>query len=576
VSIYEKSKAKSITADRNKIREIVQDTMNRMATIVGATLGPGGRPVLIEREGLSPFITKDGVTVAKSLGLDNAEANIIIDSAKEICLNTAKTAGDGTTTAIVLANAIVTNGLKFLSDNPKYNPQRMISELNNLYEKVIIPYLRENAKDIKTKEELINVAKISANGDDAIAAAAVDAVISAGEDGHVLIEEAQGNQLRVEKMDGFIVTSGLRDIGAIGRVFVNDKPNQQVKMDHGLVFLYDGSLNDLKVPAAIQQAVEGTEFYGLPIMVFAHGFADVVQDAFAKTTKGGYTVVPVKTPMSGAANSRSSFLLDMSAYTGATVYDPGTFEKFVEDDTTNGFGAFDNAKVGMYESVVQAIPDSDKIDARLSELKHLMDVSPSDFDRMHIKAAIGKLTGGISTIWVGGGSELEAREKRDRVEDAVEAVKSAIAEGVIPGGCVVQLALASLIAKHPDKKQSWSIMSSALTEPFKLLLNNCGETLEEIWPQLEPYIKVAADTATFPVMAFDANQHELVNALEKGIIEPTKVCRVIISNALSVAGLLVTLGGIVVIPRDSGLENQLALSKAAFKDMMTGAGVGAE
>lgn len=566
--IYERSKAKKIIVKKDVVKELVHNTISDMAAIVGATLGPGGKPVLIERDTLSPLITKDGVTVAKSLGVDNAEANIIIDAAKEICLKTAKEAGDGTTTAIVLANSITKHGLNFLDSNPKYNPQRVINELNDLYNSVITPYLKANAIKAKGREDLVHVATISANGDKNIAEAAVDAVLAAGEDGHVLIEEAQGNQLRVETMDGFIVTSGLKDIGAVGRLFINDRGNQQVKMDRGLVFLYDGSLNDLKVPGAIQQAVEGTELYGLPIMVFAHGFADVVIEAFGKTTKGGYTVVPVKTPMSGVANSRSSFLLDMSAYTGANVYDPGTIDNFINTDNSSGFGAFDNAKVGMYESVVQAVPDSDAVDSRLAELKHLMEVAPSDFDKMHIKAAIGKLTGGISTIWVGGGSELEAREKRDRVEDAVEAVKSAIAEGIVPGGCAVQLTLAYIINSHPNKKPSWSIMATALTEPFDLLLNNCGENTQDVWPLIEAeYINQKG----LPSKVFDANQHLIVDPLKAGIIEPAKVARVTIGNALSVASLLTTLGGIVVAPRNAGLEQQMELSKGAFREMMSSA-----
>jgi chaperonin GroEL len=571
MSLYEKSKAKSITADKQKIKTIVQDTIQLMADSVGATLGPGGRPVILERDNLSPLITKDGVTVAKSLGVENAEANVIIDAAKEICLKTAKEAGDGTTTAIVLAGAITKHGLNFLNVNPKYNPQRMINELQDVYNTIILPFLKTNAKPIKNREELISVAKISANGDQEVAEAVVNAVMAAGEDGHILIEEAQGNQLKVETMDGFVVTSGLRDIGAIGRIFINDRALQQVKMDKGLVFLYDGTLNDLKVPGAIQQAVEGTELYGIPIMVFAHGFADVVMDAFAKTTKGGYTVVPVKTPMTGAANSRSSFLIDMSAYTSATVYDPGTLDKFITEDAISGFGTFDSAKVGMYESVVQALPDSERIDARLAELKHLMEVSPSDFDKMHIKAAIAKLTGGISTIWVGGGSELEAREKRDRVEDAVEAVKSAISEGIVPGGCAVQLVLSYMIALDPNKKPSWDIMVQALGEPFNLLLNNCGESVEEVWPSLGPQISFSAQRKQMPTSIFDANQHIIVDPLSAGIIEPAKVCRVTIGNALSVASLLVTLGGIVVSPRNAGLEQQLELSKGAFREMMSGA-----
>lgn len=571
--IYEKTKSKKIIADSREITNLVRKTIKDMATVVGATLGPGGKPVLIERDGLSPLVTKDGVTVAKHLGVAEAEANVIIESAKEICLNTAKEAGDGTTTAIVLANSLTDHGLTFLSANPKYNPQKFARELQQAYDNVIVPFLKQNAKPVKTREELVNVAKISANGDSAVAEAAVEAVMAAGEDGHVLIEEAQGNQLKVETMDGFIVTSGLRDIGSIGRVFVNDKVNQQVKMDNGLTFLYDGTLNDLKVPSAIQSVIEGSDYYGLPIIVFAHGFSDVVLDAFAKTTKGGYNVIPVKTPMSGLANSRSMFLLDMAAYSGATVYDPGVIDRFIEEDETQGFGTFDNAKVGMYETVISAIPDTEALDARVAELKHMREIAPNDFDKMHIKAAIGKLTGGVSTIWVGGGSELEAREKKARVEDAVEAVKSAISEGIIPGGCGVHLVLADMLARNPNKKESWTVMIKALHGPFQHLLSNCGEDIDELWPALEEHI-IGRDTP--PEMIFDADSHTVVNAIEYGIIEPAKVCRVSLGNALSVASLLITLGGIVVVPRDAGLENQLALSQQAFKDMMSGAGIGAE
>src|ERR1035437_2058697 len=368
MSIYEKSKAKSITADRAKIRKIVSDTITEMAEIVGATLGPGGRNVILERDGMSPLVTKDGVTVAKTLGMANAEANVVIEAAKEICLRTAKQAGDGTTTAIVLASAITKHGLDFLEKNPKYNPQRMVSELNTLYSETIVPFLKQHAKPVKERHELINVATISANGDAAIAIAAVDAVIAAGEDGQVLIEEADDSGIRVETIDGCIVTSGLKDIGSIGLAFIKDRASQQARMDNGIVFLYDGTINDLKVPAAIQQAVEGKDFYGKPIMVVAHGFSDVVLDKFAKTTKGGYTVVPVKTPLGGVANSRSMFLHDMAAYTGATVFDPGLIDQFVSDveaEDGEGFGTFETAKINLFECFVTSDIDSERIEARI-------------------------------------------------------------------------------------------------------------------------------------------------------------------------------------------------------------------
>ena len=564
--IYEKSKAKSITADRQQIRKIVSETISEMAAIVGATLGPGGRNVILERDGMSPLVTKDGVTVAKTLGMANAEANVVIEAAKEICLRTAKQAGDGTTTAIILASSLTKNGLSFLENNPKYNPQRMVSELNNLYSTVIVPFLKTHARPVKERNELINVATISANGDVVIATAAVDAVIAAGEDGQVLIEEADDSGIRVETVDGCIVTSGLKDIGSIGLAFINDRASQQAKMDNGIVFLYDGTMNDLKVPAAIQQAVEGTAMFGKPIVVFAHGFSDVVLDKFAKTSKGGYMVVPVKTPLGGVANSRSMFLYDMAAYTDSNVVDPGNLDVYITDDNLEeSFGSFITAKVNMFETFLTSEVDHNKIEARISELKSIMLVAPSDRERMFAKAAISKLTGGVSTIWVGGGSELEAREKKARVEDAVEAVRSAIAEGVIPGGCGVHLVLSDMIAKHPSHVQSWDIMIKALRAPFEMLLSNCGEDFTDIWNALEQHI---VDKQSPPKFIFDANAHRIVDPEKAGIIEPAKVCRVSLGNALSVASLLITLGGIVVTPRDFALENQLAASKDAFKQLM--------
>lgn len=571
--LYEKAKVKEITSDKAEIKNVVQKALNDMATIVGSTLGPGGRTVLLERDNLAPLATKDGVTVAKSIGAADAKLSVVIEAAKEICLRTAKEAGDGTTTAIVLANALVQHASEFLQANPKYNPQRMINEMNELYSTIIVPFLKQHAKKVETREELINVATISANGDASIATAAVDAIMAAGEDGQVLVEEADSDSIRVETMEGCIATTGLKDLGAMGLAFINDRSNQQAKMDSGLVVLFDGTINDLKLPAAVQQAVEGTNFYGKPIIVFAHGFADVVLSKFAQTMKGGYTVIPVKTPMGGVANSRAMFLHDMAAYTGAKVLDPGTLDQDIEEGLEQAFGQFETAKVNLYETFVVAEPDSERLEARIAELKSIAQIAPNDRERMFAKAAISKLTGGVSTIWVGGGSELEAREKKARVEDAVEAVRSAIAEGIIPGGCGVQLVLADMMHRHPNRLPSWVIMEQALMQPFKLLLSNCGEDFNDIWNVMFPHI-TGRDAP--PTHIFDANSHKVVQPDVAGIIEPAKVCRVSIGNALSVASILSTLGGLVVSPRNAQLEQQLELSKNTIREMMSDTSVGQE
>lgn len=563
--IYQKSKAKSITADKDQLNKIVAETLDRMATIVGATLGPGGRAVLIEREGMSPIASKDGATVVKALGVANAEANTIIEASKEISINTAKEAGDGTTTAIVLANAIVKTGQKFLTNNPKYNPQRLVRELKTCYDQVIVPYLKTNAKPVADEAALHAVAKISANGDDDIARVVVEAITAAGDDGTVLLEEGQGRDMKVETADGYIVTTGLKEHGQIGPVFINDRAHQQVKLDNGLVFLYDGSLNDLKIPALIQESiadVDGT-YDGTPIIVMAHEFADPVMDKFAKSVKGGVMVIPIKTPRSGVPNGASMFLHDMAAYTGAKVHDPGTVQDLTEED----FGGFVQLKMNMYETFLSCEPDLDILNARITELKAIEAAAFSEFDKSFLRAAIGKLTGGVSTIWVGGASDLEVREKKARVEDAVEAVRSAIAEGVIPGGCSVHLKLAQIIYSRKDGPISWSLLAEALEEPFSVLINNCGEDVDSIFSMME----VDIDVSSLPKKVFDANDHVFVDPFVAGIIEPAKVCRVSVGNALSIASLLMTVGGIVCVPRDSGMENQLELANHAFKQMMESA-----
>jgi chaperonin GroEL len=218
----------------------------------------------------------------------------------------------------------------------------------------------------------------------------------------------------------------------------------------------------------------------------------------------------------------------------------------------------------MYETFLAADSDSDAVDSRVQELKAILDAAFSEFDKSFIRAAIGKLTGGVSTIWVGGTSDLEVREKKARVEDAVEAVRSAIAEGVIPGGCSVHLRLVKTIKAHPNRLPAWEILAEALCAPFEALMNNCGESPEEV------YKMMSVQTGEgLPETVFDANEHQIVEPFAAGIIEPAKVCRVAMGNALSIASLLITLGGVVVVPRNSDLENQMELSKQAFQDLMS-------
>jgi len=563
--LYVKSKAKQIVNKGDHLTKVIEETISSMADIVGSTLGPGGRPVLIERDDLPPLVTKDGVTVAKALGAADAQANILIDAAKEICIKTAKEAGDGTTTAIVLASELVKCGLEYLAANPKQNPQQVVNELKRCYESYAVPFIKSWSIPVETEDELKKVALISANGDLEIAEKVVSAVVAAGDDGTVLINESPDGVIKVDHVEGFVVTSGLKDIGQIGPVFINDKANQQVKMDNGFVVLYDGSLNDLKVPALIQDAVTDNGGFsdGTPILVFAHGFADTVLDKFAKTTKSGLTVVPVKVPRTGLPNGASMFLHDLAAYTGAKVYDPGN----VDEMDLEGLGEFTSAHINMYESFLSSPSNSDLIEQRIQELKSIEAAAFSEMDKAFIRAAIARLTNGVATILVGGSSDLEIREKKGRVEDAVEAVRSAIAEGIVPGGCSLHLKLSSYLSTHKDSKDCWSVLIKALYAPFKRLVSNCGADFDEVFSSFFTVLDPKMQTDVF-----DARTHTIVDAFEAGIIEPAKVIRVSVGNALSVASLLTTLGGMVYMPRNSDAEIQMEIANQTFKNMLNAAG----
>lgn len=568
MSLYQKSTAKKILANKKEINLLVEEIMNDAATIVGSSFGPGGSATLIERDGLSPLATKDGVTIMRSLGVDDAAKNIILESAKEICVNTAREAGDGTTASIILGAALVRHGQEFLQSNPKCNPQRLINEIKEAYDTVVVPTLKSRAIKVENDAQLLDVAKISANGDQVIAEAVVKAVNASGDDGTVLIEEGQSGKIEVEIIEGFIATTGLKELDRAGPLFINDRAGQQVKMDNGVVFLFNGSMLDLKAPAAVQEALEGSGLMGCPILIFAHDYSDVVLERFAKNVRGGFNICPLKTPFTPLPNSRLMFLEDVAAYTGAKIFDPENVLSLDE----NGFGSFEKAKATMFESIIFGKPSTENIDRRVGELKALMGAAKSDYDRMFIKASIGKLTGGISTIWVGGASELEIREKKARVEDAVEAVRSAVAEGVIPGGCSVHVMLANMINTHPQKKPSWDILAVALGEPFHVLMSNCGEDPGSVAVTMLPHIMKAIQEGKLPNQMFDASSHSLVDPWVAGIIEPAKVCRVSLANAISVASLLINLKGIVVVPRDRALEGQLAMGEQAFKQMMSASG----
>lgn len=476
-----------------------------------------------------------------------------------------------TTSAIVLADRIIQNGNKYLeATKGEENPQTIARDLLEIYENKIVDVIKKYSRKIETEEEMKHVATISSNGDTKVAEVVVEAVMSAGEDGHVVILEDLGGKTRCEYIDGYIITSSLKNLGALGTYFINDKSGQQCKMDNGFVMLYNGEINDHGLLLQLEELLTKNPVLAKsPFLILAHNFSDSAMEKLAKWFKAGYSVLPIKTPQYATTTSRTMFLSDMAAFTNGSVINPGDTEINVDS-----LGSFREVRANLYECMVYPDLQEDeeresRIKDRVMELNAIHDSAPSEFDRAIIKAAISRISGGVATIFVGGITELEIRERKARVEDAVEAVRSAIEEGIVYGGATMYLAIKKHLEFDPELKKSWIIIIDSLDCLIKKLLSNAGISKEE-----DLIIKTIKDSINIEEYKidnlYDVNIRSIIKTDGCEIIEPAKVIRVVLANALSVATMLMTLGGVVVIPRDLSTERQLDLQKDVFKSIMNG------
>jgi chaperonin GroEL len=542
---------------------------------VAATLGPGGRPILLEVENRPPLSTKDGVTVARHFQGSGDLEDVVARSAIEICERTVRDAGDGTTTAIVLGAALVEEGQKFLEANPGYSPQLLSRELKNIYNLRIRPAILEKSVSIRdlakeeAKKAIEHVALISANGDTEIAQAVAEAVEGVGEDGICIAEEGAGAECRVSFEKGFSFNSGLTDLGgSAGPSFVNRNDLGDCMVEGAYVCLYDGEINDIGTIVPLMQRV-GSELDSAgrsikaPLIVFSHRFSDQVLKMMAQNfRRGTLTVVPVITPRNGQANGRSEFLHDVAAYTGGFVFDPQGSP--LTESQLPQLGFCETMKLGRSEGVIIGESELERVEGRIADLKKQMQ-GASEFDCDLIRYRIGRLTGGVSTIFAGGKTQLEAKERHARVTDAICAVRSALMMGVVPGGG----STLALIANHLEKdiyfasknKSPFTIFVNALKQPFVRILENAG--IGEVKSLLEQIGPPVNDTDNFYV--YDALKRELVEWWVGGIMDPTRVTLSALENALSVAQLLMTLGGAIVLERTENVEQVKAMQEGLMK-----------
>jgi chaperonin GroEL len=577
-----KSVAKSMRSKGKGLNDLVLKTMGIIADMVGSTLGPGGSAVLIERQefNLPPMVTKDGVTVFRNLGFEDATAHVLMEAARDAAVRTANEAGDGTTTATVLADAIVRKTYEFCANNPKVSPQKVVRRLQAVFKDTIEPLIRRLSRTMDPSSEdgrqlLWNVAKISANGDTDLADAVLHCYDLVGDDGNVTITEISGpSSYEVERIEGYPIPMGWEDCCAkYGTKFLTDPANQRVVLENPLFVVYHGRITEIqslvKLMESIGTAWQSNEGFRHNVVLVATGFSDSVLAQLALNFADATTinVFPLLAPLSPVPNGQYGILEDICAVTGATMFDPlnKPFDSFSEDFSDLGQLAV-TFEAGRFRSVIMS-ESGETTNAQLliaeqvEKLQAQMKQSASQLDEQFFQERIGKLTGGIAKLKVVGASNGELRERRDRAEDAVCAVRGAIRHGCLPGGGWTLLRVANDLLKLEDEIVS-GVLCPALIEPVVRLLKNCGFSVEESKTIQEEICKpIVNGTHT---MVYDALEHRMVDPWEGGVLDSTPAVLEAIRNSLSIATLLGTLGGTVVYKRDNELERSEARATNSF------------
>lgn len=565
-----KSAAKMFTSDMGNLEDIIVRTMTKIDRIVGSSLGPGGRNVIIESDlpGISNKNTKDGVTIFRSLGSADAYEHLIIEQTRDAAVQTVNEAGDGTTTATIISAALIRSIFDFCKKHRKYSPQKVTRLIHKILQKDMLPEIAKASIKItnKNKHLLEKVATISANGDEEMAKAVMEAFdkVGYGSSSHVTIQELSGpSGYKVDLVEGFPIEKGYEEsIGKFHASFINDQAHQRCILEKPLFILFDGNITDIvqvqDILTNIGEAyVSGNSDFA-NVVVVAHKFGDQVLTNLALNFNNPNTinVVPLATPMSPMVNSQLHFLMDLSAFTGAKIFD---MNNPLSEATEEDLGQ-DMEKIEIYRFRTTIVGDSDptNIEVRAGELEVLKEQAESKIEKMLIEERLGKLTRGIAKLQIFGSSNGELKEKADRAEDAVCAVRAAITDGCLPGGgrMLINLAL-SLQSKYMKDPVVAEVLVPSLFQPFFRLLENSGYNADEVQEIIN---KMVQDQK----VVYDVSNETFGDAKKLGLLDATKAVEQALKNAVSISSVMGTLGGIVAYPRDHQLENEEAISQANF------------
>jgi chaperonin GroEL len=574
-----KSPAKIFNSNIKQLQKIVVDTMDEISNIVGSSLGPGGRVVLVESDlhGIPNKNTKDGVSIFRALGSNDPYKHLIIEQVRDAAIRTVNEAGDGTTTATVISAALIKNLFAFCADNRRYSPQKVVRVMNSLLKDKMIPSIQSQSIKINTKNQnlLEKVATVSANGDADMAKAVIEAfeLVGFGSSSHVTIQELSGpsGKYEVKKIDGFPIEKGYEEsIGKFHQAFINDQGTQRCVLENPLFILFDGQISDMmQVQPLLEMIGEAyvsgqSEFKN--VVVVAHGFSDQVLTtlSFNFANPGTINIVPLTTPMSQQANSQLEFLMDLSAFTGAKIFDmSNSISEATDEDLGNGM---QRIEISRFRTTVVGDSDEINIENRATQIQKRMEQAESKIDKILFEERLGKLTSGIAQLKLYGSSSGELKEKSDRAEDAVCAVRAALNHGCLPGGCRVLINLGVELSKETENKEIiQNVLIPSLFAPFFKLLDNAGYIEEEQHDILD---KMLGDKN----LVYDVENGKYGKAKELGVFDATLAVQQALSNAISISGVMGVLGGVVCFPRDNALERQEALDDMNFRSTLENAG----
>src|SRR5215471_12300703 len=505
-------------------REKMLRGVDILANAVKVTLGPKGRNVVLEKSFGAPRITKDGVTVAKEIELDDKFENMGAQMVREVASKTSDQVGDGTTTATVLAQAIVKEGAKAVAAG--MNPMDLKRGIDRAVQ-VLIEELEKNSKKITSNDEVAQVATISANGDAEIGRFLADAMKKVGNDGVITVEEAKSLQTELEVVEGMQF-----DRGYISPYFVTNAEKMRGELEDPYILIHEKKLSGLQPLLPLLEAVVQS---GKPLLIIAE---DVEGEALATLVvnklRGGLKVAAVKAP--GFGDRRKAMLEDIAVLTGGQVISEDLGIK-LENVTLNMLGRAKRVRIEKENTtVIDGAGGKEDILARTNQIRAQIEETTSDYDREKLEERLAKLAGGVAVIRVGGSSEVEVKERKDRVDDAMHATKAAVEEGVVPGGGVALLrainAIDKLKADNDDQKVGINIVRKALQSPARQIVQNAGDDGSVVVGKILENAKYA--------YGYNAQSGTYGDLVGEGVIDPAKVVRCALQDAASIAGLLIT------------------------------------